>query len=159
MRTTIAPGAVIESVTEAELQGHLNHTIAQLFQEQARGVTPFRFDHTDTVGSVTSGAVRLPAIGEQEEGPRAGFLWQIGSIRWSGLATGDVLNVFRNSTDPRNFIGFMTFANPVFTFQKLTFFKGGEKIIVTGASLTATGDVTVNGEGVEASELDLFKLL
>lgn len=156
MKTVIAPGAVIETTSPEENRRQLNEVVRQQFAEAARGITTFRFDHTDTVAA---GVIKLPSAGEQEEGPRNGFVWQLGSVRAQGLATGDTLSIWRNSTDPRNFIGQVTAANPVFTFQKLTFFKGGEKIIVTGSGLTATGDITINGEGLEAGELDLYKLL
>jgi hypothetical protein len=157
MKTVIAPGAVIETATPQEMGEHLSRVLQQQFAERARGLTTFRFDHTDTVAA---GAVRLPAPGEQEEGPRNGFIWQLGSIRAWGLGTGDVLSIWRNNAnEPRNFLGQVTAATPWITFHKLTFIKGGEKLIVTGSSLTATGDITVNGEGAEAGELDFYKLL
>lgn len=156
MRTVIQPGAVLETTSPEENRRQLNEVVRQQFAEASRGITTFRFDHTDTVAGA---AVRLPATGDQEEGPRNGFVWQLGSVRVQGLSTGDTMSIWRNSTDPRNFIGQVTAANPVFNFQKLTFFKGGEKIIVTGAGLTATGDITINGEGLEAGELDLYKLI
>lgn len=157
MKTVIAPGAVIETATPKEIEHHLSKVVQEQFAEQARGITTFRFDHTDTVDG--SGAIRLPGTSDQDEGPRNGFVWQIGTVRAFGLATGDTLQIWRNSATAGNFLGQLTFANPVFTFQKLTFFKGGERIILTGTGLTATGDITVNGEGLEAGELDLYKLV
>ncbi len=157
-KTVIAPGAVIDTPTAAEMAEHLGKAARQWFAEQARGVTLFRFDHTDTV---SGSAITIPAAGEQIEGPRAGFVWVVAAVRAQGLATGDVLNIWRNNAkEPRNFLGTVTAAAPATVFSaKSVILKGGEKLIFTGASLMATGDITVNGEGLEAGEVDLYKIV
>jgi hypothetical protein len=155
--TKIAPGQVIEAVTEGELVHHLDRYTANWFQEKARGITTFRFDQT---GTVAGAAITLPDVGKQQNGPEPGFAWILLAVRAQGLATGDTLNVWRNSAIPRNFLGIVTAAAPATTFgSKSVILKGDEKLIFTGASLTATGDITVNGEGLECAEPDLYKLV
>lgn len=156
-RTKIAPGQVIETVTPAELVHELDKYTANWFQEKARGVTTFRTVATDTVAN---NAVTIPGPNEDVIGPNPGFTWIVLALRAFGLATGDTLTVYRNSANPQNFLGTVTFANPVIYFgSKSLILKGDEKLILTGSSLTATGDITVNGEGLECAEPDLYKLV
>lgn len=156
-RTTIAPRAVIETVTETELVHHLDRYTQNWFAERARGVGLVRPRAIDTVAG---GAVTLPGPNEEVLGPNMGFVWQLNVLRASGLAMGDTLNVFRNNASPGNFLASLTFAAPVFTFgSKSCHLRGDEKLIITGTGLAATGDIAVNGEGFECAELDLYKLL
>lgn len=157
MKTEIRPGAVIDHVTGDEVRAHLAGFFREFFQEQARGIQPVRWDGTDTVNGA---AVTVPALGEPDIGPRRGFVWQLGAIRATGLATNDVLMVWRNSSQANaNFLAVLTAAAPVWQFQKHVYLLGGEKLIVTGTGLAASGDVTINGEGVSCAEVDLYKLI
>lgn len=156
-KTEIRPGAVIDHVTPVEMREHLSHVLAQHFHELARGIQPVRFDATDTIAGA---AVTIPAAGESPIGPRNGFVWQLGAIRATGLATNDSLSIWRNSSKTNsNFLATLTAAAPVWQFQKHVYLLGGEKLIVTGTGLAATGDITVNGEGLSAAEVDLYKLI
>jgi len=155
--TKIAPGQVIETLTRPELVHELDRYTANWFQEKARGVTTFRANATDTV---SGGAVTLPGPNEDILGPNAGFVWVVQSLRIFGLLSGDSVTVYRNSTGPQNFIYTLTGANPVVHFgSKSLIVKGDEKLIITGTSLMATGDLTVNTEGLECAEPDLYKLV
>ena len=155
-RTTIAPHAVVETVTPAELVHHLDRYTENWFTERARGVGLVRPRAIDTV---SGGAVTLPGPNEDLLGPSLGFVWSLHVLRAFGLATGDSLTVYRNNANPGNFLCTLSAAAPVFTFgSKSCFLRGDEKLIITGTGLMATGDIAVNGEGFECAETDLYKL-
>lgn len=155
-RTTIAPRAVIETVTETELVHHLDRYTQNWFQERARGVGLVRPRAIDTVAG---GAITLPGPNEDLLGPNMGFVWRLHVLRAAGLLPGDVLTVYRNNASPGNFLCTLTGSAPVFTFSSAScFLRGDEKLIITGTGLSATGDVAVNGEGFECAEIDLYKL-
>jgi hypothetical protein len=157
-RTIIAPGNVIESLDDADVAGHLDRAVRQIIQEQARGVGTCRFFDS---GTVAGAAVQIPAVGRDVFGPRDGFAWLVTVVRAQGLAAGDVLSLWRNSTaDPKNFLDQVTAAAPVTKFSgKSLILHGGERLIFTGTGLAAVGDIVVNGEGQEVGEPDLYKLL
>lgn len=157
MKTVIAPGNVIETMTSQEAGAHLDRAVRQLFQEQARGLTTFRFGEASAVDG--SGGVTVPGLGEDPIGPRPGFAWRVEAVRGQGLADGDVVSVYRNSVHDSNFIEQLTAAAPAVKLGKGCVLHGDEKLIFTGSSLTATGDVTVSGEGFEVGEPDLYKLV
>ena len=155
-RAKIAPNNYIETITEPELVHHLDRYTENWFQEKARGVGLFRIRAVDTVSGA---AITLPASGDEIMGPNMGFVWSLHVLRAFGLATGDSLTVYRNNTNPGNFLCSLTAAAPVFAFgSKSCFLRSDEKLIITGSSLSATGDIAVNGEGFECAELDLYKL-
>jgi hypothetical protein len=158
-KTKMTAGAEIETLTPPELAGHLDRFTKDWYQEKARGVTTFRFDSTAAVTG--AGALTVPATAQPVIGPKAGFAWAVQSGRVQGLLSGDSLNVFRNSSQvPGNFVGQLSAAAPTATFgSKGLILRGEEKLIVVGASLMATGDVTVNFEGIEVPDSDLYKLL
>lgn len=155
-QTKIAPGNVIETITEPDLVRHLDRYTQDWFAERARGIGLVRPRAIDTV---SGGNITLPGSNEDFLGPWQGFVWSLHVLRAFGLASGDALTVYRNHAAPDNFLCTLTFAAPVFTFgSKSCFLRGDEKLIVTGTGLMATGDVAVNGEGFECAEIDLYKL-
>jgi hypothetical protein len=157
--TKIQAGAEIDAVSPQELQTHLDRYIQDWYQEKARGVLTFRIDSTATVTG--AGALSVPATAQPPIGPKGGYAWAVQSGRVQGLLSGDSLSLFRNSSQtPGNFVGQLSAAAPAVTFgSKGLILRGEEKLLVVGASLMATGDVTVNFEGVEVPDADLYKLL
>jgi hypothetical protein len=159
MKTKIQPGAELDYIAPAEMKEHLDAFARDWFQEKARGVTIARFD-ADSV--VASNAILIPAKGTPEPiGPYKGFAWVLRSIRIFGLATGDVVNIYRTVTNGNKFAGQLTFAAPVYNPPNAGLvLLGDEKLVFQNlGNLTATGDITVNGEGVECAEPDLYKLI
>lgn len=158
MRTEIKAGAFLDAVSPTELATHLDRFTADWYQEKARGITIARFD---SFGTVASTAVTIPPVGAAEPiGPFKGFAWLVQSIRVSGLATGDVISIYRNVANGNKFVGTMTFSVPYIGFgSKGLILLGEEKLVFAGASLTASGDITVNGEGIQCPEPDLYKLI
>jgi len=158
-KTKMTAGAEIETLTPPELAGHLDRFTKHWYQEKARGVTTFRFDSTATVTG--AGALTVPATAQPLIGPKAGFAWAVQCGRVQGLLSGDSLSIFRNSSSvPGNFVGQFTAGAPVMPFgSKGLILRGDERLIIVGSSLMATGDVTVNFEGIEVPDPDLYKLL
>lgn len=156
MKTRLGANVELDVLNQHELRAHLDAQTTSWFQERARGETTERFDAT---GTVVTGAVTIPAVGDKQKlGPQKGFLWKVERITADGLGSGDVLFVYRNSVQPRNKIGYITAASSFPIGGKPPILRGDEKLVITGASLTATGDITINGEAAEVAEADFWKL-
>jgi hypothetical protein len=158
VKQKLEPGAVFDFTTPGELEEHLNVITRQSAQERARGVQPWRGDGS---AGVSGAAVRIPALGSMETiGIDPGWAVRVYNMRAQGLAGSDVLSIYRNVVDDLHFVGQCTVAAPVESFgSNGLLLKGGEQLIFAGASLTATGDVSVNGEGTQVPETELYKLL
>jgi hypothetical protein len=158
MKTRIAAGAMIDAVSPDELDARMDKFTAHWYQEKARGITIARFE---AIGTVAATNVLIPPNGTPEPiGPYKGFAWFIHSIAVSGLAAGDVVQVYRNVVQPTRLRAQLTFANPAATFgSKGLILLGDERLLFANlGALTATGDITVNGEATECPETDLYKL-
>jgi hypothetical protein len=90
-------------------------------------------------------------------GPEQGFAWRVSRVSVSGLSTNDSLSIYRDVATPMNFLASVSGGSPLFPGKGIIL-RSGEKLIVAGSSLGATGDVVVTGEAVQCSELDIYKL-
>lgn len=156
MRFKLQAGREVDVLTKEELQAGLTANTASWFQEKARGLSTARFDGD---GTIATGAVLIPGPSQGTIGPDVGFAWAVQRITADGLSANDVLVVYRNSVTARNRLGIITAAQSYHPGSKGTILRGDERIIITGASLTATGDITINGESTEVTEADLYKIL
>lgn len=148
--------STVDMLTKDELRGELNTTVREFYEERARGLSIARDSSTVTVADT---GLTFPATGKTI-GPKPGFAWALQRLSVFNLASNDTLLVYRNSANPDNFLFQVTFANPTYhPGSKGCILRGPDKIIVTGASLTATGDVTINVEALECADLDLYKLI
>jgi hypothetical protein len=80
----------------------------------------------------------------------------------SGVASaeGDILQVHRTESDGSALIGTLSYSEPWLHIGKGgIILYGGESLLVTGSGLTATGQILVNGEGIEVPAFMLAKLL
>jgi hypothetical protein len=148
--------STIDLLTPQEHLDNLDKQTKDWFQEQARGFTIERYEATATVAAA---AITLPAAGHSPIGPKTGYAWKVTRISISGLLSGDGVQIYRNSTDPQNFIDTLSSSRPAAYPKSGLILRGGETLIATGSSLTATGDLTLTGEVTECSELDLYKIL
>lgn len=155
MKFKLHAGSELDLLTPEEHRQHLADVVKQWWQEKARGTTQERFAATATIATA---ALTWPSTSSGDVGPKDGFAWLVRRITASGLSTNDSLSVFRNAAIPANLIGFITPTTP-FTSSRGFLLRSREKIVITGASLTATGDITINGEATEVSEMDISKLL
>lgn len=156
-KTKLNANQTIDTLTQDELYETLTKQTVSFFQEMARGFTTARFD-TNGVPVGDEDTVTLPPTSQRPIGPQDGFAWTVKRVSVYGLATGDIVNLYRNSADPGNFIDQLTDTSPVVKFDKSFILRGGESLIAVGTGLTAT-EVYLNGEAVETSELDLYKQL
>lgn len=156
MRFKLQAGREVDVLTKEELQAGLTANTASWFQEKARGLSTARFDGTATVAAA---AVSIPAPGQAAIGPDVGFCWAVQRVTADGLQANDVLVVYRNSAQPINRLGTITATSSFHPGSKGCILRGDERLIITGATLTATDDITVNGEAIEATESDIYKVV
>jgi hypothetical protein len=161
MKTPLHAGTVIETTTPHELQQHLEASNMDFFRERARGVQPWRYESQPV--TVAAAAVKLPAGADNKCGPNVGFCVMVHKLRVQGLASGDVLSVYRNSTSTvpvEQFVmgatGTVSVINPG---SRGLFLNSDDRLIFQGAGLTATDDIIVSGEGTECGAPDAWKLL
>lgn len=161
MKTALRAGEVIETATPAEVRHEVHGVVSEWFQEQARGVLPWRFDSAPV--TVSGGKVTIPGTGDNQCGPNPGFCVMVHAIRIVGLASGDLVSVYRNSTSgelvDQDAMGATGTLLKLLQSSKALFLGSGEKLIFTGSSLTATGDITITCEGSEVPAPDAYKLL
>lgn len=158
MKHTLPGGYHLETTTPAETRELLDaHTVNSL-REKARGLGTA--DVPTWTATVAAGAVAFPGNSDNRMGPRAGLLWAVQRVSAAGLAAGDTLKVYRGTGVDQNFIGNITAAAGFLHIGGHGFLLRGEQFIsITGASLTATGVITITGDAIECSELDLYKVL
>lgn len=155
-RFTIRNQGEIDLLTQKELDTTLDRVARDMQQEAARGVTTARFS---AIVAVANSAVSIPATDQQRIGPEQGLAWAVQRVTAANLGTNDQLLVYRNSPVALNLIGVITATAPLKPGSKGLVLRGDERLVLTGASLSATGDIVVNGEAIELPELDIYKLL
>ncbi len=151
MKHTIKNGGHLELLNQAELDESLGRVATSITQEQARGLGTARLYGE---GTPAAGALSIPSPGDAPIGPETGFAWAVQRITADGLAAGDVLKVYRGNM----LLGVLT---PTQSLEgsKARILRSGESLTITGTALTATGQIVINGEAIETSELDLWKSL
>lgn len=161
MKTRIAAGEVIETSTPAETKHALTEVVSEWFQEQARGVLPWRYDSAPI--TVAGGKVTVPGPADIAAGPNNGFCVLVHMIRVVGLSSGDIISVYRNSISgelvDQGAMGATGTLLKLPQSGKALFLGSGDKLIFTGSSLTATGDIVITCEGSEVPAPDAYKLL
>lgn len=154
---TMRAGGEFDTLNAAELDQLLTKTSRTMVQEQARGVSTAPLDGQ---GTVSAGTVNIPDTGSANRmGPKAGFAWKIRRINAVGLLSGDSLNVYRDTVSPHNFLGVLSATNVLPQPTNSIILRGDQHLVIQGLSLTAVGDIVINGEVTEVPEPDLYKLL
>lgn len=154
MKFKLQAGREIDVLTKDELKAGLTDNTASWFKEEARGFNTARFG--PIVGTVSGAAVAIPGPGDPTIGPDPGFVWAVQRITADGLSANDVINVYRNSLTTR--VGEITQARGIRRSDGILL-RSNERLLFTGAALTATGDVSLNGDAIEVSEADIYKVL
>lgn len=154
-KTKLRAGEEVETLSREEMEHALAKSTREWFQEQSRGVSTFEIQDAAAVAST---AVTLPSGVSVGYGPDTGFAWEVKRLTAAGLGTNDILKVYRDVIGDMNFVGQMTATSPVFKPGCLIL-RGGQRLVFNGTGLTATGFISVNGEGFEVAEPDLYKLL
>lgn len=157
MAVTKIGNTSMDMLNKAELYEQLNKTQEAWFAERARGVKPMNLPVT--IATIASGSVTLPPSGPTRLGPKQGFTWIVKRLSVTGLATNDVLNVYVNSATAMGFVDTITATKPAIYPEEGLMLEGGEYLIVSGSSLSATGDLAVTGQIVETPTVDVWKVL
>lgn len=141
-----------------ELKEGLSTHQRNWFAERGRGVKTLQIP--TTVATIASSAVTLPAAGQTPVGPRPGFTWAVKRLTVAGLGTNDVLKVYMNAVNDMNLLGILTPTAPsLFPGELGIILQDGDVLIFNGTSLTATGDVAVNGQVLEVPTVDVWKIV
>jgi hypothetical protein len=162
----IQAGATFETTTPKEVGEVVRTAYSETFQEMAEGVKPMRF----SANAVVSGTdVTIPQLlsGEVPLGPQPGYVWVVQRISAYNLAANDVLAVHRsnadNTVDGSSFIGNIVASEAPGGFlhvgSKGFLLYGGESMVLVGTGLAATGNIQVNGEGIEVPAFMLWKIV
>lgn len=148
-------GAELDMVNKGELEDAL-HNSGAWEREAAFGLR--QIDIPQMIGTVSAGAIKLGAdqAGGIVCGPPAGWYWAIRRISVDGLASGDVVKVYKMS----RFVGNVQAASGYISFGRgPCVVKSGEYLRVTGTGLSATGQITVSGEAESAPGPLMWKLI
>lgn len=151
-KTKLNANNTIDTLTQDELRVHLDKTVKDWFQEEARGFTTAPII---TIGTPAIGALALPAPGANKIGPAAGYAWRVDRLTATGLASGDTITVSRDAT----VIDVLTFAKATIYPGKGLMLRAGQNLNFAGTGLTATGQVTITGDATETGEPDIYKML
>lgn len=150
-KTKLNANSTIDTLTQDELRVHLDRTVKDWFQEEARGFTTAPIT---AIGSVTGGVVALPTAGANKIGPAGGFAWRVDRLTVVGLATGDTITVMRDE----EVIDTLTFAKATIYPARGLRLRAGQTLTFAGTALTATS-VTITGDATEIGEPDIYKIL
>lgn len=152
-------GAKFNFLDHDELKSALSNHTASWFREMARGLKHMVLPAQ--LGTVVSTAVAIPSLGNQPVGPQPGFVWAIQRLSVTGLATNDVLGIYRNTVDPMNYLGQLTStATTLYPGDKGMLLKDGDRLVLGNiGALSATGQIVVTGEFIECAEIDIWKLI
>lgn len=154
MKFKIAAGAEIDLLT----RGEMSEVLRNWGEEWIRGR---RYRKVNGVGTVDgAGGLSIGGAGDAsgELGPDEGFVWSVKRLIISGLSDGDVVTLFANEPSASTLIESgitSTTADPTRT-QALRWgsnqvvLQAGERLLLTGASLTSGAVVTVAGQTMEA---------
>lgn len=164
MRSRLELGAEVETLTPGELKDGLRSELAQhaqdMIREYARGLKYMRFG--PVAAPIANNAFLLNGSSQGQVGPREGFAWSVRRITVSGLASGatpDVANLYRNGTSRPPIWQFTgnAFAQR-FGKLELLLLPGEHLDLVSVGSITATGQITLDGDVLECAAEEIGKL-
>ncbi len=153
------PGAKFNFLDHKELTSALDTHTASWFREMARGLKHMQLPVQ--LGTVVSQNATIPGVGGEAVGPRPGFVWAIQRLSITGLATNDVIGIYRNTADPMNYLGQLTSTTTtVYPGDKGLLLKDGDRLVLQNiGNLAATGQLVVTGEFIECAEIDIWKII
>lgn len=155
MKVKIQAGAEIDVLSRQELAAELAAAGTSWRTEQAKGVT---WRTASMWGTVTAGStLTLGETGDQVIGPEQGMLWgcQRISVGDGYTPASQVLRLHRNNTDMSTLI-----CPDLSGYDQLygEILRGGDRLVVTGASLTASAIVWVTVLAREVPEYLIGRL-
>lgn len=139
-------GAEFDMLTNKELRDTLKDVMASWMAETTIGARYARFS---AAALIANSAVEIGGPGRADDnlGPAPGFVWDVRRLRITGLATNDVAAVYVNDANPSSMIASTAdVAGALFLFGEQVILYPGDSLLVTGASLAATGFITVSGQ-------------
>lgn len=149
----------LDLLNHHELKEGLSAHQRNWFAERGRGVKPLQIPVS--VATVSGSAVTLPTAGQTPIGPRPGFTWAVKRLTAAGLGTNDTLNVYINIANDMNLVGVLTSTAPSLFPGELGIIlsEGDVLVFQNSGSLSATGDIAVNGQVIEVPSVDVWKIV
>jgi|SRR5271170_6854759 len=163
-RYELRVGGHIDVLDKNELDDVIDKQTRMLLDE-AKGVSHIDFYAT---GTVVGAAVTIPSpnpasIGQlqiPDLGPEDGYVWSLQRLTIDGLGTGDSVVIYKNFVSGPNHLFTLRVAQEwIFPGSHAGILKGGDVIIAVGSGLTATGQLTLSGEALEAPAVKIYKLI
>jgi hypothetical protein len=165
MKVTIERGAQFDAASPGEVRDALQDHEAAKLRERATGLKYLRLNPPVT-GTAVAGLLQMggdfqsSAGSTQPLGPRSGYAWAVMALRVTGLAAGDVVQVFRRGPNSQP-IWTLTAAVPAAVFSK------GQQILLDGESLmvqnfgafTSVAEITLGADVYEVPQPLLWKLI
>jgi hypothetical protein len=158
----IEPGSSIETLNKAELDDALQNQANIFLHEAAVGIKYIQV--TLLQGSVNNTVINIDGSSSSgtSAGPRSGYIWTMTRMSVSGLAIGsnpDVVNLYRFN---KNGVPLWQFNgnNFGYTFGKMQMvLLPGTYLTLYGTNITATGQVTLTADVIEAPAEMLYKIV
>lgn len=154
----------LDSEIDLLTQGELDQSLTKISSWQRDAAAGLKtFDVPRLFGAVSGAAISLGA--DQTEGqylgPKTGYYWKIGRISIDGLAATDEVKLYKGpSGGGGRFVTWIAGQPGVYHPGSCALIlKPGDYLSIVGTGLTATGQITVTGEGVSAPGEMMWKLL
>jgi len=154
MKTRLQAGAELDLISKDEMREVLQTVQKDWFSQVARGDRYPRFSAAATIadsGFTIDGTQRT----YERMGPAEGFVWAVQRIAVDGLTTytedtlaTEPVALYLNDTGPSSLVHPALVGYHDFSQTQLVMYPG-DTLVVVGADLTATGQVTVTGQARE----------
>lgn len=156
-------GAEIDMLNAGELSAGLEKQSvieSQREMERLRGISYMRMPQLQ--GTAVAGVLLLPTGGGQQQqsaGPRDGYVWTIKRLMVTGLAAGDVVGIYADTTSSQP-LWTLSAANPNSTFPTLgmVLFGGQTLIVANIGTFTSTAVINISGDVLQVPTVMIGKL-
>lgn len=147
MKAKLEAGVELDFLTQDEAR----QVFADWIEEIRRGVRFVRRSMTGTVAGAGTLAIGTGFTPDGEAmGPEGSFAWAITRVSVAGLSAAQKISLWTNEAQPSQFLGFIQEAKGHETFTPTALMlNGGDKLLVTGAALTASAVITVTVQAIE----------
>ncbi len=150
---TLQAGAKLDMLNKRELKAALDATTRDWFNQVGRGD---RYRRISAKGTIAAGALSIDGVSatNQQLGPAEGFVWAVQRIAVSGLtivsgtpavAVSEPVQLFLNDDGPSSLVHPALAGYEDFGQYSMVMYPG-DTLMVRGAGLTSTGEVTVTGQ-------------
>lgn len=155
MKTKLQAGAELDLISKDEMKDVLKTTMQDWFNQVARGD---RYKRFSAAATISGGTLAIGGATQRDHvlGPADGFVWAVQRLAVYGLTTtseefGTVtepLRLYLNDDGPASLVHPALQGYQAFGEHELVLYPG-DTLLAVGASLTATGVITLTGQARE----------